>query len=323
MPEESSVSRAVVASATWLPQTVGVTLQWDGRSDACHDVEAQTVLEHVQPFSFRVKGPPTTGPRARPYWKTGEICRVPAFPRQAIAWDKEAARVIFTLAPALLADTAYGVIPRATGELVWVPLQEETESSTPYVYPVLCGHAPCEMLQVERVTIVPAFQVRDPLLHHIALVLQAAVDAEGEAEQLYAETLADALVVHFLRRYAAARPAQHEISGGIVPYKLRRTLAYIQAHLEQKMCLETLAAVAQMSPTHFAHLFKHATGLAPHQYVSLCRIEHAKQLLAETDLPLTEIGYRVGCTDPSHFSALFRRHVAMPPNTYRHITRRT
>jgi len=322
MTEESSVSRTVVASATWLPQAAGATLQWDGRSDVCHDVEAQTVSEHVQPFSFRVKGPPTTAPRALPYWKTGEICRVPAFPQQAIAWDKEAARVIFALAPVLLADTAHGVIPRATGELVWVPLQEKTESPTPSVYPVLLGHAPCEMLQAEMVTIVPSFQVRDPLLHHIALVLQAAVDAEDEAGQLYAETLADALVVHFLRRYAAARPAQGEVSGGLAPYKLRRTLAYIQAHLEQKICLETLAAVAQMSLTHFAHMFKHATGLAPHQYVSLCRIEHAKQLLAETDLPLIDISAQVGCTDQSHFTALFRQYVATTPKAYRDATAR-
>jgi len=164
--------------------------------------------------------------------------------------------------------------------------------------------------------------INDPLQSHIAQVLQAAVDAESEAGQMYAEVLAGALAVHFLRRYTTSQPAECAVRGGRVPYKLQRTLTYIDAHLDQALSLTTLAAVAQMSPTHFAHLFKHATGLAPHQYVSLCRIEHAKQLLAETDLPLTEIGSRVGCTDPSHFSALFRRHVAMPPNTYRHITRR-
>ena len=75
---------------------------------------------------------------------------------------------------------------------------------------------------------------------------------------------------------------------GLIPYKLRRTLAYIQAHLEEKISLVQLAAVAQMSPTYFGHMFKQATGLAPHQYVSLCRIEHAKRLLAETDIPLIE-----------------------------------
>ena len=84
-----------------------------------------------------------------------------------------------------------------------------------------------------------------------------------------------------------------------------------------------LAAVAQMSPTHFAHLFKHATGLAPYQYVNLCRIKHAKRLLAETDMPLIDISAQVGCADQSHFTALFRRHVAMTPNAYRSTTRGT
>jgi AraC-like DNA-binding protein len=103
------------------------------------------------------------------------------------------------------------------------------------------------------------------------------------------------------------------VSGGLPPYKLQRTTVYIQAHLEEKLSLATLAAVAEMSATHFAHLFKQATGLTPHQYVSLCRIAHAKRLLAETDCALIEIGAQVGCTDHSHFAALFRRYVSMPP----------
>ena len=115
--------------------------------------------------------------------------------------------------------------------------------------------------------IVPSLPAHDPLLQHLALVLQAAVEGEGVAGQLYAESLADALVVHFLKRYAAARPSLQEVTGGLSPYKLRRTTAYIQAHLAQELSLATLAAVAQTSPAHFARLFKHATGLAPHQYV--------------------------------------------------------
>ena len=195
------------------------------------------------------------------------------------------------------------------------------ECLTPSVHPALLVHTAHTSLQVECAELVLHLPLHDPLHHHIALVLQAAVDAEGEAGQLYAETLADALTVHFLRRYAAAQPARREVTGGLTPYKLRRTLAYIQAHLEEKLSLEMLAAVAQMSPTHFAHLFKHATGLAPHQYVNLCRIEHAKRLLAETDMPLIEISAEVGCADQSHFTALFRRHVAMTPNAYRSTTR--
>ena len=200
---------------------------------------------------------------------------------------------------------------------MWVPWLEKTESSISSVHPALLVHTSYESLQAEHVTIVPSLAVHDPLLHHIALVLQVALEGEGVAGQLYAKALADALVVHFLRRYAASRPSLGEVTGGLSPYKLRRTTAYIQEHLEQDLSLVTLAAVGQTSPAHFARLFKHATGLAPHQYVITCRMEQAKRLLAETDMPLIEIGAQVGCADQSHFTALFRKHVSLTPKAYR------
>ena len=321
MVEELGVFQAVVARPTWLPQAAGARRQWDGRSGVCRDVGLHTVSKHGQQSSFQARAQPATAHRARPYWTTDEICRVPAFPLQAIAWEKEAARVTFALDPFLLADTADRVIPRVTGEVVWVQGPEKTESSTPPVHPALLVHALDTSLQGERITIVPSLPSRDPLLHHIALVLQATLAAEDGAGQLYAMSLADALVVHFLRRYAASRQSLYQVTGGLTPYKLHRTTAYIKTHLEQALSLATLATVAQTSPAHFARLFKHATGLAPHQYVIMCRIEHAKQLLARADVPLSEIGLQVGCADQSHFTALFRKHVSMTPKAYRNTTR--
>jgi AraC family transcriptional regulator len=151
----------------------------------------------------------------------------------------------------------------------------------------------------------------------MALVLQIAVTAEDVADRLYAEVLTDALAVHVLKRYAASRPVLPEAPGRLAPYKLRRTIAYIQDHLEHELSLVELAAVAQISPHHFAHLFKQATGRTPHRYVITCRMEQAKRLLVETDLPLTDIAYQVGCADHSHFTALFRQHVGTTPKTYR------
>ena len=75
------------------------------------------------------------------------------------------------------------------------------------------------------------------------------------------------------------------------------SIAALKAHLEQELSLATLAAVGEMSLAHFSRLFKHATGLAPHQYVIACRMEQAKRLLAETDVSLSEIALQVGCTD--------------------------
>jgi AraC-like DNA-binding protein len=292
MAEQAGIG---VASAT-LPLATGTLLQWDGSSSIFQDVGPTLVPAPVRLSVFQAKRPLAIAPRANSYLTTDEI------------------RLLF-------AAVSHGVVPEARGELVWVLGREPTDSALASVHPALRVHTAYESLQAEHVTVAPSLAVHDPLLRHIALVLQVALQGEGVAEQLYAKTVADALVVHFLSRYAASRPALGAVTGGLAPSKLRRTTAYIQEHLEHDLSLVTLAAVGETSPAHFARLFKHATGLAPHQYVITCRMEQAKRLLAETDMPLIEVGAQVGCADQSHFTALFRKHVALTPKAYRDSTR--
>jgi len=230
--------------------------------------------------------------------------------------------LIFYLDPKLLLPTVHNVISGATGTLMWVHGQRDETSIIPTMHPALLVHASYESLQVHYAELVPHLPRHDPLLHHMALVLQAAVEAEGVAGCLYAEALANALAVHLLSRYAIGRHLDQPFHGGLTPCKLHRTIAYILAHLEHKLSLAELAAVAQISPAHFARLFKCATGQTPHQYVITCRMERAKQLLTETTLPLHEVGARVGYADQSHFTALFRQYVATTPKAHRNATSR-
>jgi AraC family transcriptional regulator len=156
----------------------------------------------------------------------------------------------------------------------------------------------------------------------MTLVLQAEIDAEGVAGRLYAEALTNALAVHLLRRYGTCRPPVGACPVELPKPKLQRTTAYIEAHLASPLSVTDLAAVAQTSPAYFAQLFKQATGQTPHQYVIMCRIERAKRLLRETDLPLIEIGHEIGFTDQSYFTAVFRKHVTTTPKAYRGDTQR-
>jgi AraC family transcriptional regulator len=94
-------------------------------------------------------------------------------------------------------------------------------------------------------------------------------------------------------------------------------VTYIKAHLAQELSVATLAAVEETSPAHFARVFKYATGLAPHRYVTVCRMEEAKRLLAKTPAALSDIGLQVGCADQSHFTALFHKQVGLTPKGYR------
>jgi AraC-like DNA-binding protein len=320
MSAEDRYARFVAERAQPPPLMSGDTFHWDGRGAASRSVGCMYASEPTGCAAWLAL-PPEAGYRASPAVSTRPMCFIRPTPVLAIDWAKEAARLTLYLDPELLLAPLHNRLPEATGALMW--LHGQGEGLTPSVHPALLVHTAPTSLQVQCAELMLHLPIHDLLHYHIALVLQAAVDAEGEAGQMYAETLADALTVHFLRRYAAAQPVRREVTGGLPPYKLRRAFTYIQAHLEEKLSVEMLASVTQMSPTHFAHLFKHATGLAPYQYVNLCRIKHAKRLLAETDMPLIEISAQVGCADQSHFTALFRRHVAMTPNAYRSTTRGT
>jgi len=228
----------------------------------------------------------------------------------------------FCLDPGLLFDMPHDAMPTVTSELMWVRRPGDQEALPCAVHPVLLVPPASALLPMERVEIVPHLHAADPLLEHIALVLQAAVVAADVAGRLYAEVLVTALASHFLRRCATCGSPAGARPGGLTTSQMRRTLAYIQGHLEHELPLAALAAVAHLSPSHFVRLFKHTTGQTPHQYVLTCRIEYAKQLLTETALPLLEIGLRVGVANHSAFTALFRQHVATTPKAYRDATQR-
>jgi AraC family transcriptional regulator len=79
-----------------------------------------------------------------------------------------------------------------------------------------------------------------------------------------------------------------------------------------------MAAVARLSPYHFARQFKTATGLPPHQYVIARRVERAKQLLrGDDDFSLAQIAVHAGFSDQSAFSNHFKRVVGVTPRQFR------
>jgi AraC family transcriptional regulator len=91
-----------------------------------------------------------------------------------------------------------------------------------------------------------------------------------------------------------------------------------KARVVRSPTLERMAAVAHLSPYHFARQFRAATGLAPYQYVIARRVQRAQQLLrADGELGLAEVAFRAGFSDQSHFSSHFKRIVGVTPRQFR------
>jgi len=91
----------------------------------------------------------------------------------------------------------------------------------------------------------------------------------------------------------------------------------IDANLRDDMALSELARVVSMSPGHFSHLFRQTVGVPPHRFVLERRIERAKALLRDTELPITEIAQRVGCASHSHLTVMFHRDTGVTPRDFR------
>jgi AraC-like DNA-binding protein len=110
--------------------------------------------------------------------------------------------------------------------------------------------------------------------------------------------------------------------GGLAPGAMRRVREYVEAHLEDSIDLTTMAAIAGLSVHHFARGFKHSAGVTPHHYLTRMRVERARDMVAHTDLSLSEISYAVGFSDQSHLARHFRLVLGVTPGQFRWSRRR-
>jgi AraC family transcriptional regulator len=224
-----------------------------------------------------------SGNRQRTLGGVGSICLTPAGQPIAASWDDELECVAVNFEPSFVTQTA------------------------------LANHLSpgFELVEIYRKT--------DPLIQHIALNLLDELNSEQPTGRIYAESLVQTLVLHLLRNYSTARFATENSTGGLSGYRLRRVTEFIHEHLEQDLGLAEIADVAGLSQFHFARAFRRSTGLTPQQYIMQKRIEHAKLLLADRDLPLVEVSARVGFKNQSHFTTLFRKFTRLTPKAWREL----
>jgi AraC family transcriptional regulator len=173
-------------------------------------------------------------------------------------------------------------------------------------------------LDPARLTVPPLDGLDLPQLRAAMWALDAELTAGGIGGWLAAEALANVLAVHLIRHILAPRQPARGRDGVLPPGRLSAVVEYIEGHLDVGPTREQMAAVARLSLYHFARQFKAATGLPPHRYVIMRRVERAKQLLQrEGDLSLAEVAARAGFADQSQFSHHFKRLVGVTPGQFR------
>ena len=97
---------------------------------------------------------------------------------------------------------------------------------------------------------------------------------------------------------------------------------WIDAHSHESINLQDAARAAGLSSFHFLRLFTNVLEVTPHQYLVRSRLRRAARMLADADLPITDIAYDVGFGDLSNFVRTFHRAAGVSPRRFRHAARR-
>jgi AraC-like DNA-binding protein len=101
--------------------------------------------------------------------------------------------------------------------------------------------------------------------------------------------------------------------------KVEQSISYMLHHLDEPLQVATLAAHANISPSHFFVLFKRWAGCPPIDYFIRLRMLHACQLLDASALCVKEVAAALGYEDPFYFSRVFKSVNRVAPSEYRQL----
>ena len=98
---------------------------------------------------------------------------------------------------------------------------------------------------------------------------------------------------------------------------VNRTVTYLEQHYDQIESLSEISEYAGLSPAYLSSRFKEEVGMGVIEYLNQIRLKHARELIAQNNIPLKSIIYSVGFTSYPYFSRLFRKKYHISPSDFR------
>ncbi len=99
--------------------------------------------------------------------------------------------------------------------------------------------------------------------------------------------------------------------------RVKNVTRIVTDNLSNGYTLIKLAEMAHMSPRHFSRVFRNLYGTTVFHYINQSRIKESLELLAGTEMTVTQIAFLVGFDDSSYYSVMFRKIMGMSPSEFR------
>ena len=157
----------------------------------------------------------------------------------------------------------------------------------------------------------------DPQLLNLSMALLDECREGFATGKLYGESIALALGARIISKFSTQNKQVQPYLGKIPLWRLNRLKDYIMENLHRELSISDLAQQVNLSDFHFARMFKQSTGMTPHVYINVKKIEKACELIQKGQLSLCEISACLGFKSPNHFSILFKKIMGLSPREFR------
>ncbi len=169
------------------------------------------------------------------------------------------------------------------------------------------------LLSTQQLTDLPQFLDEDITQSGIQL-LEALQSKMGS--QVMFESLARVFLTKLILKYGL-QAEEYNFSKSFTAQHYKKVLDYITVNYGNNILLEDMAAIADLSTSHFSRLFKQTIGQSPYQFLMTYRIEQAKKMLDTPNALMIDVAMNCGFSDQAHFSRVFKKIEGVTPKKYR------
>jgi AraC family transcriptional regulator len=213
------------------------------------------------------------------------------------------------------------------GAATFVDLRRDMTCSLVSPFHSLAFYLPCKAFDeiadetgarhIDDLTYEPGTGVDDPILRNLGLSLLGAFERPEQVSRIFIDHATLGVCAHIAHSYGGMRAKSQLVRGGLAPWQERRAKEILSSDLAENVGLKELAQECGLSVSHFSRAFRYSTGVAPHQWLLEHRVDVAKPLLRDRQLPLSAVALACGFADQSHFTRTFTRIVGVSPGAWR------
>lgn len=175
------------------------------------------------------------------------------------------------------------------------------------------------MFYIQSRTSVMRFNHDDPVAFALHKCMEAAAD-EFFSKELCFRLVIKAnilfMISAILRSYSESRNERDRMIYHNVT-RLAPVIDYIAEHFEEKIYVDKLAEIINVSNDYFIKMFKDSIGKTPIDYINGLRINRSMQYLVETDMSMSDISDKIGFCNANYFHKIFKQYTDTSPLAYR------